>query len=176
MRYVPRPLALCAICFLLLPAAAHGQADAQLDPDSPAGFEYQLPLEQARKNVNPSGVDGPGSVGGRGEGLASLFGAGIVPIKDGSGAQDGGDRGNADPAAAQGASGSDRGGEGRGGAGRGGADADSGAAALRQAALGAPDDDGGSAALPIAGIVLAVLVVGGLLGLALRRGLGQPAE
>ena len=179
MRYVHRPLALCAICFLLLPAAAHGQRDAQLDPDSPAGVEYQLPLEQARKNLSPSDGDGPGSEGGRGsgggrgEGLASLFGAGIVPIKDGSGAQEGGDRGNADPAAAQGSSGSDRAG---GDQGRDGAGAGSGAAALRQPALGASDEDGGSAALPIAGIALAVLAVGGLLGLALRRGLGQLSE
>ena len=174
MRYVPRPLALCAICFLLLPTAAHAQADAQVDPNSPAGVEYQLPLEQARENLKPSDGEGPGSEGGRGEGVASLFGAGIVPVKDGTGAQGDGGRGAAGSGSASepGASGSDP----SGGA-RGGADTGSGAPDIKASGLGSSDDDdGGSATLRLGGIVLAVLLVGALLGLALRRGLRQSAE
>ena len=173
MRYVPRPLAPCAICFLLLPAAAHGQADVQLDPDSPAGVEYQLPLEQARKNVNPSDGDGPGSGGGRGKGLASLFGAGIVPVKDEAGPQQAGGR---DPAQAGAAPELDASGSGGGGEARGGAGTASGAPDIKASRLGSADDDGGSATLRLGGIALAVLLVGALLGLVLRRGLRPSAE
>ena len=168
MRYVHRPLALCAICFLLLPAAAaQGQA-SQLDPERPAALEYQLPLVQGRKNANPGDGNGPGGDrAGRG-GLASLFGAGIVPVKDDAGAQDSGGRGGAEPVPGQGASGSDSGRRARGGR-----DTGSGAAAIKQGALGAPDEDQGSAGPRVAGIALTVLLVGGLLGLVLRRGLRQ---
>ena len=164
MRDVPRPLALCAICFVLLPAAAHGQAGAQLDPDSPAGVEYQLPLEQAREKANRGGGDG---TGGRGEGLASLFGAGVVPIRDRAGMPRRGNGGGAEAdSISEPGSGNPRAGR------RGDADLDP----VGQTGLIYPEEDEGSAALRIAGIALAVLLVGGLLGLALRRGLRQSAE
>ena len=170
MRYVPGPLALCAILSLFLPVAvAEGQSDP-LDPDSPAGVEYQLPLDRARKNVavrDPgSGADRPGAV--------PLFGAGIVAAKTGDQAGGGGQQG-----------GSDGGGLGRdasGGTagsrsdddGRRGREGPAGAPpALSDAAVPSPDEDGGSAALRIGGIAAAVLLLGALLGLFLRRGLRQ---
>ena len=169
MRYVPCTIALCAICSLLLPVTAQGQTGARLDPGSPAGVEYELPLEQARKNAAGGGGDGPGSEGDRagGGGDGSLFGAGIVPVKRSVDAQDGGDGdGMQGGLASEGASDG------------GGRDAQEGSSGgtIKRSALGAPDEDEGSAALRIAGIALAVLLVGGLLGLALRRGLRQPAE
>ena len=169
MRYVRRPIALCAICSLLLPAAAHGQAEEALDPDSPAGVEYQLPLEQARKNVARPGGDDPGDPGGRGEG-ASLFGAGIVAV-EASDRTAGGADGAARNGPAAGAGGSSTGG--------GGGDAEGstpGSSAINPAALDAPDEGESSATLRIAGIAFAVLLAGALLGLLLRRGLGQSEE
>ena len=176
MRYVRRPVALCAICSLLLPVAAQGQAGVQLDPNSPAGVEYQLPLEQARKNANGEGGGGerPGSGEDRagGGGVASLFGAGIVPASARDGAADG-------EVGGAGVNGRASGG------GAGGAEADvrgagerstPGSSAIRPAALDGVDEGGGSAGLRIAGIALAVLAAGALLGLALRRGLRQSGE
>ncbi|MDQ4048605.1 MAG: hypothetical protein M3131_04370 [Actinomycetota bacterium] len=163
MRYVRRLLALCAICSLLLPVAAQGQRDAtQPDPDSPAGVEYQLPLEQARKNARGSGSRGDGA--GRGGG-SPLFGAGIMPVKASGGAQDRGS-GAGEPASDAGSRDSDA-------RGAGGADGDPESATIGPSTLGGPDEGGGSAGLRIAGIALAVLLVGLLLGLLLRRGLSE---
>lgn len=174
MRYVRRPLALCAICSLLLPAAALGQRGAQLDPDSPAGVEYQLPLEQARKNALAGDRDGPrarADHGGRRGGLKSLFGAGIVAAK--AGVQG---RGGGDGDASQGGRGAEQGTRGSDADDRGDPDASSSGRDIRQSALGGADQDGGSAALRIAGVALAVLLVGALLGFALRRGLRESTE
>ncbi len=164
MRHLRLTIALWAISSLV-PAVAKGQADAQVDPDSPAGVEYQLPLEQARKDARGGGLGSQGGAGGS-EGVASLFGVGIVPAKAtnargrGSGPQSGGPQGEGGGPQSE-----DR-----------GPDAGSEAATIKRSALGSPDEDAGSATLRIAGIALAVLLVGGLLGLALRRGLRQPAD
>ncbi len=181
MRYVRRPAelrprptaavrvrrhaALCVAAMLLFPVAARGQADAQLDPNSPAGVEYQLPLEQARKNARGSGSPGSrGDGAGRGGG-SPLFGAGIMPVKASGGAQDRGS-GAGEPASDAGSRDSDA-------RGRGGADGDPESATIGPSTLGGPDEGGGSAGLRIAGIALAVLLVGLLLGLLLRRGLSE---
>lgn len=163
MRYVRLQVALWAICSLLVPAAAHGQADAEVDPDSPAGVEYELPLEQARKNAKGGGKDGS-TRGDRaaGGGGASLFGAGIVPVK----ASRSGVAEQRNLALGAPSRDSDSGG-------RGGPDGAPDGATVTRSTLGAPDADEGSAALRIAGIALAVLLVGGLLGLLLRRGLSE---
>lgn len=159
MSYLSRSVALCAVCSLLLPVAAQGQTGKPLDPDSPAGVEYQLPLEQARKNVGG---------GDRAGGPAPLFGAGVVAAGKSVTAKAGGAGGEA-----QGDSASEEGSSRSGAGGKAGRDsgATPGSTAIKQATLGAPDEDGGSATLRIAGIALAVLLVGGLLGLVLRRGL-----
>ncbi len=162
---------------------AHGQADTTLDPDSPAGVEYELPLEQARKNGSGPSGKSPGSRVGKGPGSrvnpakrdvsASLFGAGIAASQGRGRAQDGGTRGSGqrDPASERGSSDSDGGDESGDGP-----NANSGTPTIRQSALGVPDADESSAALRIAGIALAVLLLGGLLGLVLRRGLPQRPE
>jgi hypothetical protein len=64
------------------PPIAHGQ---EPDPDSPAGVEYQLPLDRARKESATKGPSGPRGPGGKdravtgGGDAARLFGAGIEP-------------------------------------------------------------------------------------------------
>jgi hypothetical protein len=57
------------------PSAARAQTDApQVDPNSPAGTEYELPLDRARQEAAPRA--GGGSGGGD-TGAAPLFGEGV---------------------------------------------------------------------------------------------------
>ncbi len=175
-------------CALVAPSAAVAQEPAQVDPDSPAGVEYKLPLDQARRDAAPDpggggrgggprsgGGGGPQSGGGSGD-PAPLFGAGITRV--GAQGSDGGNEAMADA--------SDRGGgqesadsDDSGAAGVGGGDAagpgagESGRSFSTTAASAA--DSGGSTGLVLGGIALAVVVVGGALGLALRRGLRTTA-
>jgi hypothetical protein len=146
----------------------------QVDPDSPAGVEYKLPLEQARRDAAPEGGSGGGGgargSGGGSGGPAPLFGAGITRA---------GSQGGNDDGAGAAPDGSDRvGGEqsedrdDRGVAGAGGRDlASLGAGESGPSSGAAAEDGGGSTGLILGGIALAVVVVGGALGLALRRGL-----
>lgn len=84
--------------FLLLvlggAAAFPGGASAQeegvfVDPDSPAGTEYAIPVEEARREASgdPDGKDSTGAPR-----QAPLFGAGIKSEKRGDGGAGGGDR------------------------------------------------------------------------------------
>ena len=146
---------LALACALLQPSLALAQEQPTLDPDSPAGVEYQLPLDRAREDAVGGGGSGGGGggFGGSAEGTAGagagLFGSGIKP------------QGDPDGEAAR---------------------ARSGDAAGSGAARGV----GGQDALPLAaeagisannfvipGIALGVLLLGGGLGLALRRGLRE---
>ena len=72
MQSCLRPLLFTLTCLLCLPAVASGQEEPRLDPDSPAGVEYQIPLDQARDDASGGAERGPGADGG-----APLFGAGI---------------------------------------------------------------------------------------------------
>lgn len=178
MRYLRLPAVIAATCFLLLPAAAHGQGKRP-DPNSPAGFEYQLPLEEARKNAaGGGGDDKPGPAGARrsGDRAAPLFGAGIAATpKGGDGAADG-DGGSHTAATGDGAATQSAGaGSTDDAGGRKSGDGSEGPK-VAQASLPSADDGGGSPTLWIAGIVLAVLLLGALMGLFLRRGLGQPGS
>jgi len=148
-------------CALIAPPASSAQEPVQVDPDSPAGVEYQLPLEQARRDGG-----GPRSGGGSG-GPVPLFGAGIT--RGGSQSSEGGgaeaaDRGGGDESEDSGDLGA---------AGADGGDAAGPGAAESRQSFGAtsPENGGGSTGLILGGIALAVVVVGGALGLALRRGL-----
>lgn len=67
---------LSAVALPAQPAAA--QDGVHFDPDSPAGKEYALPLDQAREEAS-----GGGSDGASGE-RAPLFGAGIAGRNSGS--------------------------------------------------------------------------------------------
>jgi len=96
-----RPLVCALIAALVLPAAAVAQSSDRPNPDSPAGVEYELPLDRAREKA--AGDDGPRRRGSRGTergrgGSAPLFGEGIGPSGgSGSGADpDGGPGGGPD--------------------------------------------------------------------------------
>jgi hypothetical protein len=157
---------------LALPPAAFAQPKVFLDPDSPAGQEYAIPLEEARRQV--AGGESYGSNGGgTSRGREPLFGVGMGRV-DGSsdsrrnspghgvdteraGVRDSGPRDRGD--------GADR---------RNGDDVESFGPETRapdartSAAIEAAASDG-SSVLPTAGIAGGVLVVGLLSGFGLQR-------
>src|SRR5215211_5363427 len=57
------------------PAVAQNDEGVFIDPDSPSGQEYDIPLEQARREVDPSRE--PGTDVARGSRSAEPFGEGI---------------------------------------------------------------------------------------------------
>ena len=177
MRYLRLPAVIAATCFLLLPAAAHGQGKRP-DPNSPAGFEYQLPLEEARKKGGGGGGDEPGPAGARrgGDRAAPLFGAGIAAAPTGGDSAADGDGGAGTGATGDGAATQSAGAGSTDDAGSRKSGDGSDAPKVAQASLPSPDDGGGSPTLWIAGIALAVLLLGALLGLFLRRGFRQPGS
>jgi hypothetical protein len=84
-RVLARRLALVACGVALLAPASVGaqQDDVVVDPDSPTGKEYRIPLEGARRDADPS-ADGK-AAGPRGATEpAPLFGEGIVATAKGS--------------------------------------------------------------------------------------------
>ena len=146
MRGPAVAVALALVCLTCLPASAAGQADdVFVDPDSPSGREYEIPLERARRDVSarePSASRGPSAP-------APLFGAGV---------------GSAPEAAASGRSPKR---PGRERAARARADAPAALeAAIRQP--GAPDSAAG-ASLMLGGAAAAILLLGAALGFSLRR-------
>lgn len=167
-------------CALAAPSTGAAREPAQLDPDSPAGVEYELPLDQARRDAAPdagggAGGGGPGAGPRSGsEGPAPLFGTGITrkasPSGGGQATADEAERRRQvvkSPERASGDSGDP------GAAGAGGEDAACPRAGDSAPCLGstAATDGGSSTDLILGGIALAVVVTGGVLGLALRRGL-----
>ena len=144
---------------LALPVAAQAQEPGVfVDPDSPAGTEYEIPLEAARRDGAPDAE----RRGGGGQDAPPLFGQGIRRAPNAAAA---GSTGGGDPS------------EGRGG------DRGAGKAAEGEA-LGAQESSrerrrgsiaveaaarGGSDALLTAGIAGTVLAVGLLVGFGLRR-------
>ena len=154
-------IALISALALGLPAAASAQDGVFVDPDSPSGKEYQIPLESVRRQANPHAR--PGAKIAPGERSSPLFGEGI-----GSGETRGGATRTR----------SDEGGEPRGPA-----NAErSGSAARRSEAEraareaitaattrpGAPAGGAGST-LAVVGGAIVVLLAGGLGGYVLRR-------
>ena len=163
---MPRAVVAFLIAALALPAAAQAQGRGVfVDPESPAGKEYAIPLEEARRQAAPDAESRPGG----GDAASPLFGAGITRAPGAS-------------AAGGGSAGSGGGGEPGGAAGRGG-DRGAGNAAegegleeLESAREGRADSmaieaaaQGGSDALLTAGIAGTVLAVGLLVGFGLRR-------
>ncbi len=81
-----RPLILTCLCVFALVTPVQAQ-DPQVDPDSPAGTEYQLPIDRAREEAGASSGGSNGSGGSQKDtaaGEAPLFGAGVEE-KTGSG-------------------------------------------------------------------------------------------
>jgi hypothetical protein len=133
--------------------AGAGEAAAQsdgvfVDPDTPAGKEYALPLDKARQDVAPNSGAGSSEPGD-----AELFGAGISKKGGGGGSGDGapagGDRGQAN--------GDD-----------GGSQGDSAIDPRSVAKAAASSGSGISSGWLTALIAFGVLVVGGIAGLSLR--------
>ena len=65
-----------AVTLLGPPAATAQEDEVYVNPDSPSGVEYDLPLERARRNSDPSD---PASVAGSREPSTVPFGEGIGP-------------------------------------------------------------------------------------------------
>jgi hypothetical protein len=170
---MPRAVVAFLVASLALPTAAQAQGPGVfVDPDSPAGTEYAIPLEEARRHGAPGAEPRPG--GGNAD--PPLFGEGITRAPGASAAEGGSARSGGGSAGAAGGS------EGTGG--KGGRGGDRGAAkAADGEVLGAQETErshrgsvaveaaaqGGSDALLTAGIAGTVLAVGLLVGFGLRR-------
>jgi hypothetical protein len=154
-------LLLTCLCVLALAASAHAQGP-RVDPDSPAGSEYQLPVERAREQARERPTPQAGSSDGERGARAPLFGSGVQerePAPDRP-------RAAGEPAKA------DR----RRERGRTAEPEpapelrpDLGTATPEVRAQAAAPDDGGSGVATIAGAALGMLLLGGLGGLAWRR-------
>jgi hypothetical protein len=150
---------------LLAPTPAVAQSDGVfVDPDSPTGKQYQLPLESARRQADPSsdGRIAPPGARPSGTGPAALFGEGIATAsRAGKPSSSGGSGGKSKPGGTAGGS-------------NGSTSApttDSGSSNPVQAAVsnpGAPSGGVGSTLLIAAGGGL-VLLIGGLAGFVIRR-------
>jgi hypothetical protein len=147
-----------------LPATAGAEPGLTVDPQSPAGVEYAVPLDQGRGHggsgqpgggsSTPSPANGGGTSDSGSQGGASgLFGSGIKP----HGKKDAGSDGGKKEASPKGGA--------RSG---GGASGGSGGAAPRRVA---PVEASAaySTTAPLAGLIGAVLLLGGGIGLLLRR-------
>lgn len=162
-----QPLRRTALTSLLLlgltltPSAGAQERGVFVDPESPAGKEYAIPLEQARREAAGGAGGREGGAGGSGSGAQPLFGVGIGRAKGASAS--GGDG----TAASGGADGSKRGGDGQAGGKAPGA-GDLAPSARSSAAIEAAASEG-SDTLLTAGIAAAVLGAGLLAGFGLRR-------
>ena len=152
-----RPQAVAVLALLLLPAPAVAQQDDQVfvDPDSPTGKQYAIPLESARRQADPNGDGRLAPPGGRPAGVAPapLFGEGIATAAKANGANKSSKQKRS---AASKPESKQR------------SQADSGPLKAAINNPGAPAGGIGSTALIAAGAAL-VLLLGGLLGFVLRR-------
>jgi hypothetical protein len=159
------------------PAAGQVEEGVFVDPESPAGKEYAIPLEQARREATPDAL-GPE----RGPGRASaepppLFGMGIG---DGRRGGDSGSEGGSDAGAT--GDGPSGGGGGHGGRDAGDRNGTRGPASASASSSGldgrrpAAATDASSASVLTGAIGAAVLSAGVLVGFGLRRLLGPPND
>jgi hypothetical protein len=153
-----RALGTALLLLLIAPPAMGQRGGVFVDPNSPAGVEYAIPLEQARReaagvSVDPGGRPSGGQAAAQTEGQ-QLFGEGIEPVGDR------GTRGRNAPA------GSGKPGKSSGGGAANGARATGASAST--AAVAAASEEGSGLPLTI-GIAGAVLVAGVAGGLGLRR-------
>ena len=141
-----RPFQTIVVAMLLLAPSAAADPGVNVDPDTPAGKEYALPLDEARKeatgesggDVAPPGQQPP---------PAPLFGAGVERAKA--------DRAKAEPGDSRGTP-------------------ENEPDSARTAAVGvAVDPDGGSPERTVGLAALGLLALGGIAGLLLRRGLNR---
>ena len=149
-----------ALAAPLDPAAAQ----VFVDPGSPSGKEYAIPLEEARREASTGGGDFPVE---QGERSAPLFGEGVG--EESAGAGDGANRGGDGTPPASGGE-KQRGSAGQGG----GSDGGGVEQALRGTnTVGAAVPQGGAGSAATIGIVaLSVLLLGGVIGSIARRRAG----
>jgi hypothetical protein len=145
-----------------IPAAAQNEG-VFVDPDSPTGKQYQVPLESARRQADPRGDGRVAPPGGRptGTSAAPLFGEGIVTSQRGKGSS------NGDPANTSDSRRKDK----RQVSPSSPSSGSPGARGAVQAAVsnpGAPSGGVGSTLLIAAGGAI-VLLAGGLAGVLMRR-------
>lgn len=144
-------LGVVALLGLAVPAtAAAHDPGVRVDPKSPAGKEYAIPLDSARDEANGGSGRSPG---GSSSSSSSATGGGTAGRRAGSGRGD----------ALFGAGISRKGAKERRAAG-----GKRGPGRTRVAAAASPAD-GSSPALPLTALALAVLAVGGLTALGVRR-------
>ena len=155
MRRVATGLA-CAAALAVSAGPAYAQGDGVfVDPNSPSGKEYAIPLESARRQADPRPVS-PQSVSS-GASRATLFGEGVISPSAARGARKGGGSGS-----------------GKGSAGQGtgsGVDRRPDVVKIATSRPGAPDSGLGTPAL-VLGLGLLVLLVGAGAGFAVRRRAG----
>jgi len=154
---------LIALTALAVPSTAFAQSGVTVDPNSPSGKEYAIPVDSARRQTDarPDGKKASGAPA-----PAPLFGEGVQPDRE-----------------TEESAGGSKGGSGSGGSGGSGAVPESGTVdpapstsppaapeQVRQAADRAGESSGGSLSLLLVGVI-AVLVCAGAAatGLALRR-------
>ena len=156
------------VCLILAAPAVAQEDGVFVDPDSPAGKEYAIPLEEARRHGAGGGAPGTGQ---------PLFGAGIEratsPVESGNAQSGAGGSasGGAGGSASGGGSGKARG-HGDNGNGQSSQRSEGDQAVQRSAAIKAAAS-GSSDGLITAGIVALVLAAGLLAGVALRRALAS---
>jgi hypothetical protein len=176
-----RTLTAIFIALLALPPAAAAQrGGASVDPDSPAGTEYAIPLEEARRQGAGGGEPGADGRAGGGARGAPLFGEGIEPAPSGQGSGGGSAGGDGESGSAGGRLAPN----GDGLAPNGGGEAGHAVGKARERRVSETDEtardrrdavalqaaaDGGSDTLVTAGIAAGVLAVGLLVGFGLRR-------
>jgi hypothetical protein len=160
---LPRVATILTGLTLAAPAGASAQDGVFVDPDSPSGKEYAIPLESARRQADPAAGGGRIAPGRRDE--SPLFGEGVdEPIAGARGTGKDASRGSGKPRPGRAKEESDGGGP--------PAPATVRAAASRP---GAPDGGLGSTLTIVGGGIL-VLLIGGGAGLLLRRSQpGAPA-
>lgn len=138
-----RPLRLSILCTLALVSPVQAQ-DPQVDPGSPAGTEYQLPVDRAREEAG--GASGSGNSQDRGTTTqAPLFGSGVESEKSSSAGKSGTESERATVAG------------------------DERVATPETVLADAPSPDRGGALVAVSGGAIGVLLLGGVAGLAWRR-------
>ena len=80
-------VAIAVVALFLAASAAAQEPGVSVDPNSPAGVEYDVPLAKARREA-AGRSDGPGPEGARSPGSQPLFGVGIVEARGGSSGSD----------------------------------------------------------------------------------------
>lgn len=162
MRTPARAAVLALLCLALGAPGAYAQDEdgVHVDPDSPSGQEYEIPLESARRGA----ASGDSTGGSSSADSPPLFGDGVGTPEPASGSSGGDESG-----------GSSGGGDRDRSQDREGKRPSERDAAQVKIAAGAPaaPDGGIGTSLLIAAISAVVLLLGAGLGVALRRGAGR---